>query len=83
MTKKCNMCKDEKPLTEFGRQAASKDGLKNWCKPCVKVKNRERYERNREKHKEQVREWQRQNKDKVLEYKKNYNRRRKVGDTES
>tara|TARA_Y100000114_G_scaffold62280_1_gene57095 strand:- start:1252 stop:1881 length:630 start_codon:yes stop_codon:yes gene_type:complete len=32
--KKCTKCGIEKPLTEFHKNSASKDGLCNWCKSC-------------------------------------------------
>ncbi len=74
-TKQCKKCGESKDLSLFGRQQAAKDGLKNECKACVKLSNQKRYEKNKEKHKESVKNWQAENHDKVLEYKKNYNRR--------
>lgn len=35
--KACNECGEEKPLTEFHRNAKSKDGHLNSCKPCRKI----------------------------------------------
>ena len=32
--KYCSGCKEEKPLDCFGNDNSTKDGLKNWCKPC-------------------------------------------------
>lgn len=34
MKKKCNECNEEKPLSEFHKHAASKDGLQTTCKSC-------------------------------------------------
>ena len=36
-TKKCTKCGQEKPVSEFNKSAASKDGLQNYCKECKKV----------------------------------------------
>jgi hypothetical protein len=36
-TKSCNVCKQEKPVLEFHRNRASKDGLAKRCKPCSKA----------------------------------------------
>jgi hypothetical protein len=68
----CKKCCKTKSLTEFGRQAASKDGVKNYCKMCISEMNKERYQRITEKHKRQVRDWQILNEDKVKKYKRKY-----------
>lgn len=34
--KKCSNCKEEKPLTEFGKRSYNKDGLMECCKTCQK-----------------------------------------------
>jgi len=33
--KKCTKCKIIKPLIEFNKRAASKDGLTSWCRVCT------------------------------------------------
>ncbi len=43
--KVCSKCKLEKELDKFNKSTASKDGLTPYCKECVKVLNKERYER--------------------------------------
>lgn len=48
--KKCSRCNTEKPLTEFRKNARSKDGLSVWCKDCEKQYDREY----RAKHKEEI-----------------------------
>ena len=36
--KKCTYCNEVKPLSEFGKHKAGKDGLRSRCKPCeVKI----------------------------------------------
>lgn len=42
-TKSCRKCKASKPLTEFSRDAKSKDGLNNQCKQCVRKYQRQWY----------------------------------------
>lgn len=39
-TKRCCHCKQEKPLSEFHRTSASKDGYKCTCKDCVREYNK-------------------------------------------
>lgn len=42
-TKVCRKCKAARPLTEFSRDAKSKDGLNNQCKQCVREYQRQWY----------------------------------------
>lgn len=41
--KKCNKCKTEKPLDEFHKRSASKDGKQPFCKKCGAAKEAARY----------------------------------------
>jgi len=34
--KRCSSCQEEKPATEYNKNAGLKDGLHNQCKPCKK-----------------------------------------------
>jgi hypothetical protein len=77
MEKMCRKCGVIKSFAQFGRQAKSKDGTKNYCKECISDINRERYASNREKHKTQVKDWQKENPDKVREYKRKYASKKK------
>lgn len=47
--KTCTLCKTEKPLVEFLNRKDQKDGLHFWCRPCLKIKKAESYQKNREK----------------------------------
>jgi RNase P subunit RPR2 len=40
-SKTCTKCKQEKPLSAFGKRKGNKDGLKNWCKDCYTLYNKE------------------------------------------
>ena len=46
--KKCACCGELKPVSEFHKCKASKDGLYSYCKPCSKEKSRETKARNRQ-----------------------------------
>jgi hypothetical protein len=66
--KKCNKCKVEKELTEFGKMKASKDGLRSECKSCRNERAKEYREKNREYLKEYAKEWHKKNKERKKEY---------------
>lgn len=57
MTKVCSACGIEKPLDQYNKRAASKDGLNGWCRPCVNAKSMEWYRNNRERARKNHREW--------------------------
>lgn len=73
-TKLCHKCKKEKPISEFRRQTGSylQDGFFTWCAECQSTAEKERYEKNKKYYIWNVREWQRENRAQVLEYKKRY-----------
>lgn len=72
--KTCTGCKKEFPATTeyFQQQKQSKDGLSWRCKQCLKVYEKRRYWKHRDKRKNEVKEFYNDNKDKILEYQKNY-----------
>lgn len=37
-TKKCSSCGNELPISQFHKNAATKDGLQPYCKACIKAK---------------------------------------------
>lgn len=45
--KTCSACKVEKPVEEFYRRTASKDGLTALCKPCADERTSPTYKRDR------------------------------------
>lgn len=84
--KPCGVCKEDKPLEAFHRQASSKDGRAWLCKPCSQIRRREwrskrkdydkeyhkrRYAANPEYYKEKALRWYRNNKLKHKCYKFN------------
>jgi hypothetical protein len=76
LTKQCNQCGKNKPLTEFHKRAASPDGLQFKCKHCVKENNKNFRETN---PKYQV-DWQRTNKDKWLAYMSDWSKENVLAD---
>ena len=41
--KRCSVCKEFKPISEFGIDRKRKDGLNCWCNTCRAIKRHERY----------------------------------------
>ena len=65
--KQCNRCGDLKSVADFYKNPAGKGGLRPECKACTAAARRYWYEHNREDEIARVREWQVENKDRVLE----------------
>lgn len=66
--KKCGKCLKSKPVTEYTKNSAAKDGLQSWCKQChidYREVNRSKfraasakwYENNKEYRSEYARQW--------------------------
>lgn len=68
--KTCRLCRTEKPLVEFLKRKDQKDGFHFWCKPCLKIKKAESYQKNREKALAHMAEYRRLNPEKVAAAKK-------------
>lgn len=49
MTKICKKCKQEKPLTDFGKKKSYKDRINNICKTCIKLESEKYRIKNKEK----------------------------------
>ncbi len=43
--KRCSKCEKWKEESKFGKKTSQKDGLKSWCKDCVRANMRERYKK--------------------------------------
>lgn len=87
LTKKCNCCGESKPICDYGKRSASKDGLHYYCKSCannkstkwskensdyVNKKRRARYRIDSKKYLERTNTYKKQNADKVYNSNKNY-----------
>ena len=70
--KKCSLCGQLKPLSEFYRQSETQDGFQYWCRECVRERAKGYYK----KHKEQINErsaiWYIHNKEKKAVARKKY-----------
>ena len=62
-TKICSSCESELPVTSdhFHKRKASKDGFMSICKSCNKQKVRKHKKENRDKHLEYCRDWREKN----------------------
>ena len=87
MLKKCYKCQIEKSITEFHKNKARKDGIEPKCKICVLEYSKNHYKNNMEHRKKLVKNWENQNperkkinrknnyiqnKDREIQYSKNY-----------
>ena len=70
--KVCTKCKEAKALGAFRRQSSTKDGLKYFCKECDDATAKKYYKKNKKKIITKVTQWQKDNPNKVKEYKKSY-----------
>lgn len=70
--KLCRKCDTVKPLSEFGKNRARKDGLQDLCKPCRNAYKIEWRRKNPEKRKEYDRRYYQKHGDKRREYAKEH-----------
>lgn len=68
--KTCRICDIAKPFEEFLPRKDQKDGLHFYCRPCLKVKKAESYQRNREKALAAMSAYRKANPEKVAAAKK-------------
>lgn len=82
--KRCRTCRDEKPLAQFYRETASRDGYRSVCKVCERVYRRMQYQQKRAASIAAVTAWQDANRERFLAYQSRYNERpsRKARDRE-
>lgn len=66
--KTCKKCGESKNGREFQKQSAAPDGLKNYCRECIRKINAKRYHENSEDIKDEVADWRAKNRDKVRGY---------------
>ncbi len=62
-TKACSVCDVTRPLAEFHRQSASRDGRQSRCKPCAKAADRDYKAANAERITAYNRRWRQDNPD--------------------
>ena len=73
MEKRCKKCGLVKPIDCFYKASGAKDGYRGECIDCAKVVRRAWYEANREASIANVRRWQAENPDRVLETRRRLN----------
>lgn len=66
MLKLCCKCKTEKPLSQFSKRSAAKDGLYSSCKDCESARVAEWYSKNSEKQKQAAAKYYAENKQACL-----------------
>jgi 5-methylcytosine-specific restriction endonuclease McrA len=66
MGKLCTKCGTERPIEQFGRHPAMRDGHLNHCKPCVAARQKRLYERQREARIAKARASYQANRDEIL-----------------
>lgn len=78
MAKPCRICGEVKDLAEFHRATGMRDGHRNECRTCFRELARQRYQQNREKYIAGTQRWQRDNPDRVKEYRTKRNARPEI-----
>lgn len=66
--KKCNKCGEHKPIIEFHKDNATKDGLAYECKDCRKIVAKKSRKTNSKRIREYAKKWRQDN----VQYRKNY-----------
>ena len=74
--KKCTKCDKEKPLAEFYKKTASKDGHQPQCKGCI-IRH---YEKNKVDLLEKSKRYYEKNKGAIIEKRKRYQKKRRATD---
>ena len=69
-TKRCSKCGEGKPLSEFYTSKNYSTGYATYCKKCSRIAAKEWREKNKERAKEISQNWNKANKEKVLEQNK-------------
>ena len=67
MKKTCRRCGTEKEINEFYKHKQTIDGYLGVCKECVKNREKERYEKNKEKKLKYQKEYKEKNREKALQ----------------
>ena len=63
--KVCSICKQEKQITEFGKDTSRKDGLKYQCKECVCAYSKKSYTKFKKRHVATGTKYAKNNKDRI------------------
>lgn len=74
----CNKCDRKLPFTDFHKHPGFASGIRKTCKKCACAASKKWYEENREYHLEVCKEWQRKNRKKVINYRREKYERTKL-----
>lgn len=66
--KKCTICKEEKPKSDFYKNKSRKDGLQNKCKECSSKKTKEHYKDNKQYYLDRSKDQKLRNKKFIYNY---------------
>jgi hypothetical protein len=80
-TKRCPVCAQEKPVTDYYRQARAGDGLAYSCKQCEAIRKHAYYLTHREADAQRRRAWHLAHPERVREYRRRHELRRRYGIT--
>ena len=67
-TKKCNKCQETKEIELFHKKPKSPDGFNSICIECVKLKQKEYWEKTKEVKKEKFKQYYQENKQFFIDY---------------
>jgi len=62
--KQCTKCKQTKPYDQFSVQTSKKNGLRSNCKECEAIYRHKYYLKNKEKERQILKEWRKNNREK-------------------
>ena len=60
-TKVCSKCKEEKDISEFGKDIVRKDKLCVYCKLCISIVTKASHQKNKETKKEYDKKYRKNN----------------------
>ena len=69
--KHCHKCNTSKPLSDWNKSKATKDGLQTKCKECEKQLNKQYYQDNKEAIDEYTKQYYQDNKESLAQYRLN------------
>jgi hypothetical protein len=70
--KRCLKCGEIKSLSNFSKNRANKDGLRNWCKTCDCQRVKEWQQNNRERRSQWKKEYYQNNRESISQHNKEY-----------
>lgn len=80
MSKVCTKCKESKPLSEFSKKKGYKNGVYSRCRPCENEYRRDYVSKNKEKVKLITDRYYKNNKEKINEHRRIYQKKRRNSD---